>query len=275
MDERRSLTYRKITLEDVRASMGGHVRAHYTVKWFGRPIGNLLTPMFHNSGWTANGVTGARTVLSFLAVALLCTGEFGGAVVAVALYTVVFILDCVDGNLARLGQSVTYWGKFIDGLSDMVFPFFAPIAVGVGIWTQAGDGIYVIVGAVCGMVSMASQLVRNRLSFMREWMVSQSGPLADDVSEKLIGIRSNQKWVAAVYVNASFFAPLLLLVPDWGAVLFVLFMTAAQLVPETVWLGMTMLEARILLARRRRSAHEPLIEKRDQSDGSRVVATET
>jgi phosphatidylglycerophosphate synthase len=251
----------KITLEDVRLSISNRVKAHYSVRWFGRPIGNIVTPVFYNNGWSANQVTGFRTLLSAAAVLMLATGRYDIAIATVCLYFVTFVLDCVDGNLARLGGTVTFWGKFIDGLSDMVFPFFAPLAASVGIWLHTGNPDFMLIGSICGLVSLSSQLVRNRLSFVREWMISQTGLLDTVTQEKTKRSKLFQDWVAAYYVNATFFTPLLLLVPDYGFELYVLASIPTQMLPEAAWLCSSLLEGRVLLNRSRKSIHAPSAEE--------------
>ncbi|MBT7667018.1 MAG: hypothetical protein HN608_19035, partial [Rhodospirillaceae bacterium] len=62
-----------ITLADVEASFNNKVLNMGIVRWFGRPIGNRLTPFFFNRGWTANQLTTSRLGLAALAMVLLIT----------------------------------------------------------------------------------------------------------------------------------------------------------------------------------------------------------
>jgi len=248
----------RVTLDDVRASLNPAVKSHFTVAWFGRPIANLVTPAFYNAGWSANGVSLARAALALLGLgALLSLRSWAGAAAAAVFYAC-FVLDCVDGNIARLRNSVTYWGKYLDGLADSVFVLGAPLAAGTGLWLHGGPAWAMLAGALITIGSLTSQMTRGRLSFMREWMINQSGPVEAQVLERLKAPRRVQAWAAAVLVNGTFFAPLLLLVPTDGPLWYVLALLAVHLAPELVWTATTLIEARILLDRGRRSIHAAL-----------------
>ena len=106
-------------------------------------------------------------------------------------------------------------------------------------------------------MSSISQMTRSRLSFFREWMIGQGGPLSDDVERQAVGPRRIQSVVAKIFVNGTFFMPLLLLIPDQGRVIFVVAAIVLQALPEIVWFGATIAEARIILARPRQSIHSP------------------
>lgn len=240
---------------DVRASLNANVKGYCAESYFGRPIGNLLTPAFYNAGWTANQVTMFRTVLALVGLTAfsLPTG-WGGAIVAAVFY-VCFTLDFVDGNLARLRSEVTYWGKFVDGLADFVFVIGGPAVAGVAAWWRAGDDRSMLLGFLIALVAMTSQMVRNRLSFMREWMVSSSGPLAEPVVSRLSRFKAMEVWVARIYVNGTFLAPMLLLLPDQGWVYYLWALVLVQLVPEVIWLCITIAQGWVMLQRSRRSIH--------------------
>jgi len=251
------VTAKRIGLDEVRASLDPSVKAHYSVAWFGRPIGNLLTPFCYNIGWTANGVTIFRMYLAVVITACLAFPGWETAVVGAVGFYVCFILDCVDGNLARLQTSVTYWGKFIDGLADFIFVQGAPLAAGIGQWAITGDVYWIVIGSAISIMTVTSQMVRARLSFFREWMVSLTGPITDDVNKELEAPRRIQSMMAVVFVNGTFLGPLLLFVPDYGRQLFLLAGLATVFLVEFIWLCATMRESRILLNRQRRSRHSP------------------
>lgn len=265
-DSATNRTPTRIGLSDVRASLNPNVEVYYAVKWFGRPLGNLMTPAFFNAGWSAGGVSGARAGIAGLAIAVLIAPGSWWPPLAAAAFYLCFVLDCVDGNLARLRHTVSYWGKFLDGIADMVFVLGAPVAAGIGVWAAGGDGAWMLLGALLTISSLASQMMRSRLSFMREWMVNQSGPVSPDTEIRVAAPRRIQWFVAAVYVNGSFFAPLLLLAPGDGRIWYLLALVPAQMATEIVWLASTIVEARILLDRPRRSKHSPPPD--DQASGS-------
>ncbi len=244
----------KVTRADVLASFNHGVRNHLTVTWFARPIAFAVTPFFYNSGWTANGVTLFRVALA--GVACVCLTMLPvGAYIGGVLFFSCFVLDCVDGNIARLRDSATFFGKFVDGLADLVYAGLMPFAAGIGVWLAFGEPMYLLAGAAITIVTLANQYVRTRLSFTREWMVGTSGKIEEGKEASLKAVRSWQFPIAAIMVNGRFLAALLLFVPGSGPKLYLLVLVAVQLMSELVWLTLTLIEARSLLDRPRRSIH--------------------
>lgn len=260
----------RITAADVRASYNRNVKSHFAVTWFARPIADLWTPVFFNRGWSANEVTLLRTVVSFLALILLGTGRWEAHIGAVAGFYVGFILDCVDGNLCRLNDSASYWGKFIDGLSDSIYVLLAPLATGIGLWFSASSGGALLAGAVITSLALITQMVRNRLSFFREWMISQSGPLLPaEAKAREKGLKLEQA-IAPVVVNGTFVAPLLLLLPG-GAAYYLWTLAVVQGASDVFWLAALLGPAHKLLRRKRKSIHAAPVPLREKPRENKTV----
>lgn len=244
-----------MTVAKVRKSFNRTVRNELTVTWFGRPLANLITPFFYNREWTANQVSALRIVIAAVGVCLLAIPGYAWGIIGAVIFYTVFVLDCVDGNIARLRNQVSFYGKFIDGLADFIFVLAAPTAAGIALWLQDAQSPFLIIGALCTIVSTTSQMVRSRLSFTREWMVNQSGPIEEAKNDRAQKVRNVQRVVASIYVNGTFFAPLLLVIPDGGRVWYLTSLVFVQLIPELIWLAAIIFEARIILNRGRRSIH--------------------
>ena len=244
----------KVTVADVRASFNKKVVNHFSVRWFGRPIANLMTPMFYNSGWTADGVTVLRVLLAFVALGLLMSPWTYGPHAAGLLSVLCFIFDCLDGNLSRLHNNATFFGKFIDGIGDMVFLVLAPLATGIGIWLNGGDEIYLLLGGLVCCGALTSQFFRVRIMFFEEWMVRMSGPITDEEQARMAPANKVHGLLAQGWIFITLFAPLLLLLPN-GPVIFLLTLTATQLPIDFAWTGVLTWKASRMLRRWRRSVH--------------------
>jgi phosphatidylglycerophosphate synthase len=94
--------------------------------------------LFLRLGFSPNAVT-------YLSAAL-CVGGFiclaaGGAVAAwigFALFFVFGILDCVDGNMARVLGTASPWGEWVDALGG--YTAYAAILLGLGVAADASVG---------------------------------------------------------------------------------------------------------------------------------------
>lgn len=252
-----SVTRPRIAIADVTASLNpASIRENSWVVRLCRPLANAVTPLFYNHGWSANACTGLRAVAAFTAAAALaCAGDYAWSMwIASAFFYVGYLLDCVDGNIARLSQDVTYWGKFIDGLGDLTYFALAPAAAGIGAWRTTGSTSLLVLGAMASMLLLANHLTRYRLSFFREWMTGQSGPLSPDVKDHSIRIGTMERRLGGLWVNVTFILPLLLIVPGsitayaWAVVVF-------EIAISSAWIVITMIHSNVLLDRKRRSRH--------------------
>ena len=251
----------RITAKDVRASMSKQVRQLFVMKYIARPVANLITPVFYNAGWSANQVTAFRGVVAVIAVAILSVNAYWAAIAAVAGYYIVYILDCIDGNLARLSNSATYWGKFTDGMVDLIFRATAPLVLAYSYYQSDGVPAVAAIGVLATVSLITNQFVRARFSFMRDWMIAETGPIEPQTQNSLARLKYWTGLTTAWYSNAFFFAPLCLLVPEYGAPLFLLALIFVQLIPDAIWFLSSLKEAHAILRRGRRSIHAPTDEE--------------
>ena len=261
VDKSENMTKRRpINRADVEASFNNQVQNMAIVRNIGRPIGNALTPFFFNQGWTANQMTTLRLVLTLLAAILLGFGSPAVLWLAAVVYYLCFITDCIDGNLARLGDNTSYWGKFYDGVADRLFYAIVPFAAGIGLWRQEEFVWPLMAGAAAAIVYTYNDLISNRLQFFRLWMESQSGPASYRPGQFL---KTVETWNDSVMTNGFFITPLCLLVPEMG--LYWYFLTTLILQGVCGGLGLLALlfAAARTLDRKRKSQHAKGVDPRE------------
>lgn len=244
----------RITVRDVRASYKRGDRDCFYVIYIARPIADLITPSFYNAGWSANGLTILRIVISCFALLGLLLADPIIHVLVVATFYLCFVLDCVDGNLSRLNDSASYYGKFIDGLADALFIFFTPLFAGAGLWLNQDMVIGLLLGAATTTVALTTQCVQTRFSFIREWMTNETGPLTQEQNLRLAGSTRVLRMALSLMENTTFFA-LLLLLPPLGPIYYVGAVAIVLVGSNTVVMGAVLAQAKIVLQRHRRSRH--------------------
>lgn len=99
-----------------------------------RPLSFWMTPPFLRASMSANQVTALGWPLVALTAILLATGRRSMVAAAGLLFLLIFLLDLVDGNIARFRDTRTHFGKFLDGTSDSVkYPvLYLALALGIG-----------------------------------------------------------------------------------------------------------------------------------------------
>lgn len=96
---------------------------------FFRPVAYLVVKAIQGTGVTPNHVTAFSVVVGIISAAVFSQGTSAALMWAAILYAIANILDCADGQLARLQHSGTLFGRVWDGVADYV----SSIAVFIGI----------------------------------------------------------------------------------------------------------------------------------------------
>jgi len=114
--------------------------------YFYRPAGFLLVKGISRLPITPNGVTFLSLIAGLVAAWLISTSSLAAAAVW---YVVANILDCSDGQLARLQKSGTPLGRLVDGVADYISSVAIFLACGIslaqgnpmGWWLAVAGGI--------------------------------------------------------------------------------------------------------------------------------------
>src|SRR5687768_13265660 len=139
------------------------------INWFtqhvARPPAAVLVWLFKGTPITPNQVTFLATVVAAGAGALF-VGWLGwvGLIVAAAVFELSFVLDCADGQLARLRKIASPIGHLLDFLMDELKAMLIFACVAVRLWQQSADDLYLVAG-LAGLFCLASGLTLT--SFMR------------------------------------------------------------------------------------------------------------
>lgn len=96
----------------------------------------LSVPLAH-LGATPNGITVAWIVLGLAGAAMLVTGAWSARVTGALLFQLAYLLDYVDGEVARLTARRSRSGELLDLLGHGLHKVSLPLAVA---WTASGGG---------------------------------------------------------------------------------------------------------------------------------------
>ncbi len=166
----------RYTIADVRASYDAtKAREEWHGDWMSaliyRPLSFFLTPPLLNLSISASQVTFFALLMSFaLPVVALEAGR--AAHLAVAVIAILFvILDCVDGNIARVTRTASKSGHYLDFLTDIVFRIGLYAAVGIladretSLAWMNGQGLaFGLLAALIAIVGRLSRVFTRQLS---------------------------------------------------------------------------------------------------------------
>jgi len=97
-------------------------------------------------GLTPNQVTVVSLCVGIAAAAAFATGERTGYVIGAVVLYLAFVLDCVDGQLARYTRSFSKFGAYLDSIFDRSKEYIAFAGLGIGagsaeVWVLAAAAL--------------------------------------------------------------------------------------------------------------------------------------
>lgn len=123
-----------------------------------RPLSRVITRLLLRTPITANMATVGALLCGVIGAVIAAGGERADFAIAGALYFASGVLDCVDGELARLRVVSSRLGEWLDSMTDEITTLTLLAGIGVGLSRAGGSGWWMvagIAGAIVGALSLA------------------------------------------------------------------------------------------------------------------------
>jgi phosphatidylglycerophosphate synthase len=127
-------------------------------KYVARPLAAVLLVPLARTNVTPNQITFA-TLFVFVfgaAMLVLCPGH-AALIGAAGVLEASYVLDCVDGQLARMKGLSSPVGAHLDFLMDEIKAFLLVAAVAIRLWRGSNDALFLVEG-VLGLAAVASAI---------------------------------------------------------------------------------------------------------------------
>ena len=143
-----------------------HMTMEITPVFF-RTLGFYVAPIFLVAGVSANTITVTGLILGLLASALIWSQKVFLGIVIVFL---VYLLDYIDGTVARTKDEATFYGRFIDGFFGIIF--HSVLRLGLSALIAEDDGLTPIVwlGIFSSVLCPMHFLFYDRYSAFVRWI---------------------------------------------------------------------------------------------------------
>jgi len=160
----------KYTYKDITSSLTKkkNSRSSLWVQLWVRKASFPVTYLFINTGWTANMVSVLSWFVIFAAAILLCINNFWCMLAGVVLTNFWLVLDCVDGNIARVKKVKTFMGDFYDAIAGYGPFSFTTIALGVAAYntsfldSEEYKVWLILIGGVAAVSNLYMRLVHQK-----------------------------------------------------------------------------------------------------------------
>jgi phosphatidylglycerophosphate synthase len=146
-------------------------------EYVARPPAALVVYAIKGTRITPNQVTFASAVLSAGSSAMIALlPGWGWLVAAAAVFELSFVLDCADGQLARLRKTASPLGHLLDFLMDELKAMLMVGCVAVRLWRESGDERLLVAG-LAALFCLASGIALT--TFMRRPEYGAKPPTED------------------------------------------------------------------------------------------------
>lgn len=132
--------------------------------YFNRPLGRGLTKLLLHTPVTPNQVTLASTFIGLVSAWFFADGRDFQVILGAILLQLSALVDCVDGELARIAFKESPIGKWLDIVLDQVVHVFVFAGIGVGIMRTSNDSTALWLGgsAIIGTLIAFPVVLRAR-----------------------------------------------------------------------------------------------------------------
>ena len=117
-----------------------HPEDIWTYKFI-RPLSVYPTWVCLKLGIKPNQVTVFGFLLGILGCVLLSFGTYTTIILGALLINLNYLLDRVDGNVARMTNTTSQFGKILDVYCDYVIMVLTPVSLGIGLYFHPAFGI--------------------------------------------------------------------------------------------------------------------------------------
>ena len=156
-----------------------------------RPLAFIFVKAAYSTNITPNQVSSIAMLLGVIAGILFGFGTRDFVLAAAGFYLVCNILDCADGQIARLKGNGTKVGRIVDGFIDYVVSFAVYVGIGIG-----------LTGLQCSGLMQLKYNVFNLNPYVYIWLITALGGFSSALQAILLDFFRN-KFLEIVYGKFS------------------------------------------------------------------------
>jgi hypothetical protein len=178
-----------------------------------RPLAFIFVKLIVGTNLTPNQITTTALFFGIIASLLFYFNTPTAFLIAGILFIVYDVLDCADGQLARIKKNGTPIGRVLDGLADYIVTTLAYLFIGIGFASNSEDpllfwGLTIAAGISNAVHSSILDFYRNRFldyALDRESILGDSLKEFKDMQDALKGTKGKyyEKSILWVYLKYS------------------------------------------------------------------------
>lgn len=114
--------------------------------YFNRRVAKRVTRLFMKFGWSPNAITVLSILVGFVAAGCFAYGTYAAGVVGALLFQLSAVIDCCDGDVARLTFQESPFGARLDLIGDNAVHMAIFGSLGWAGYVNGGGRVFLILG---------------------------------------------------------------------------------------------------------------------------------
>jgi len=165
------MSFKEIYRSTVRINKNKFLFPHAPISDYAfRQLSFFLTPFFIIGHFSPNTISVFGLLIGLISAGLIAFGSNNLFPLGILLYFFGIIVDYCDGNVARITQRSTFFGRFIDGVIDIILLCAIRLAlVSVVLYKIQNEGLMWI-GITCAVLTPFHHLYFDRYSAFARWI---------------------------------------------------------------------------------------------------------
>ncbi|AEV87911.1 hypothetical protein ACWT_6900 [Actinoplanes sp. SE50] len=167
-----------VTLREIRERTYKPIDAWWTVLLVDPLAARLVRLIAPYRRLTPNVLTLVATVIGVGAMVCFARGDTRWLIAGAVLFHLSFVVDCMDGKIARLNGTGTIFGQWLDFVLDRVRVFFCALTLFGGQYARHHDVTYLWLMSAAIFLDLIRYLNGGQVAKVRQTMVDELGALA-------------------------------------------------------------------------------------------------
>ncbi len=169
------MTYRDIFKNGKKINLSQVVTLSTTYEYLFLWISFFVVPIFVILRVPANMVTFLMLLTGVGAAVCIGYGSAVSMTLGILFYLVAQVLDASDGSVARITNTSTFYGRFLDGVVDMIILWALQLSLACVLYANAHNRFFVWVSIVAVLLTPFHHLYFDRYSAYARWINEELG----------------------------------------------------------------------------------------------------
>lgn len=180
-----------------------------------RTLSFFVTPFFLQFNISANVTSYCILFIGLYAAIIISIGSSLSLKIGLIFFFIAEVFDRVDGNIARVQNTATFYGRFIDGYIDIIILCVIRLSFSYVLFIKYQYNLLMWIGIICTILTPLHHLTFDRYSAFARWIkeekqINIKPYIVNKISLKFMNLMYDLQHIFLILTIFSFFIGLCL-----------------------------------------------------------------